>query len=165
MIQDIKRELVNAGINNENIPVDWLEAIAAATFKWIASKPEGLKQVSKLLQATWTRGALDEEYFFQGEEVTHKDVYFMQASMVKGKMVPPSSIESKDKYKVQCEECGSRVHCVADVYNYRKDRSDSLCNACLSHNENIRLRDFGEPGLCDICPDTTCVHNHIHLRR
>ena len=165
MVQDIKRELVNAGINGENIPVDWLEAIAAATFKWIASKPEGLKQASRLLQATWKQGAMNEEYFFHGGKVQHDDVYFMQATMVKGEMVPPSSVESKDKYKVQCDECGGSVHCVRDVYNYNKDRTDSLCNACLSQNEDLRLREHGDQSLCDICPDTTCVHNHIHLRR
>ena len=165
MTQDIKRVLMNAGIQGEDIPLDWLEAIVAATFKWIASKPDGLKQVSHLLGGSWRQGRRDKDYFLNGKDVDHDDVYFMEAVMVKGMMVPPSSVKEEDMYKVQCDECGSSVHCVKDVYNYRKDRTDSLCNTCLSHNEDLRIRDSGDPSLCELCPDTICVHNHIHLRR
>lgn len=165
MVVDIKRELTSAGVEGDSIPMDWLEAIAAATFKWIATKPDGLRQVSNLLKGSWSKGRPDEVYTLNHEEIKHDDVYFMKAVLVKRQMIPANSLKIKDKFKVRCDECGTSSHCVKDVYLHLKDRTDSYCNACLTQSDDLRLRDNGDMGMCSLCPDTTCVHNHIHFRR
>lgn len=165
MTQDIKRELMNAGIDSGDIPMDWLEAIVAATFKWVATKPDGLRQVSALLGGAWERGKSNKTYSIDGKEVSHDEVFMMKALLAKGRVTSFGRLKVEDVAKVRCDECGTSSHCVKDIYSYRRDRTDSFCNACLVQTDDLRMRDHGDMGMCDTCPDTTCVHNYIHLRR
>lgn len=170
MVQDIKRELVKAGANGDAIPVDWLEAIVAATFKWVATKPQGLEQVSNLLGLKCIEGRLDTNYELldsrgiPSENINPSNIYFLEGCMVNGYMVPKSSVRVNEKAKDQCQECGSFVHCTKEIFNHRKDDTETFCNACLIQTDDLRAREKGDMSLCVDCPDTSCVHNYIHLR-
>jgi len=170
MAQDIKRELVNAGIDANTIPMDWLEAVTAATFKWVSTRPSGLKEMSNLLGLRWIEGRTDTNYQIMDtrgiptEDVDPKNIYFVEGCMANDRMHPKNLIRVNEKKKDQCQECGSFVHCIEEVFNHRKDTTDTYCNACLAQAEDLKARDRGDTQMCVACPDITCVHNFIHLR-
>jgi len=170
MVQDIKRELTTAGIEWDSIPTEWLEAIAAATFKWIATKPQGLEHTSRLLNLSWEHGRKDTNYQILNvygipdEDINPEDIFFFEGCMIKGKLFPKEHVRINEIAKDQCGECGTMTHCIKEVFNHRKDATEPFCNACLIQSEDLRAREHADTQMCVACPDTTCVHNFVHLR-
>jgi hypothetical protein len=164
VVEGVKRQMVNAGIDHTSIPVDWLVATIAAMNKW-SRTPDGLKYVINSMGFTWTRGRDDrlyEVYNPQNGEVypvPSAHVVFFSGVAVRGHPIDQTLLQSFDKINQQCDSCGIRAHCIKEFRDPSKDRLESLCNYCLSMDDLKRVKFGGDPSICEECTVTTCAHH------
>ena len=165
VLQGVKRQLIDAGIDSRAIPQDWLAAICAAFVKQISTKKEGYSYISRLLNFHWQQGSNTKEFIILDDngneyaEADHDDVVLVSGCLVKGKPIHPSRVRIRRKPEYRCDDCGSRTFCVTEVFNYHKDRIESLCNMCLKFSEEPKHREQYNSSLCADCGDLNCVHN------
>lgn len=164
-IAGIKRQLVNAGIEPEAIPIDWLVAIVAGTTKWISQTPDGMSYVVNRLGFQWTQGKDDYVYEYNDYEsgnsfvIKPKQIHFFAGAAINGKPVNPRLISSSKNKMEQCDGCGITSHCIKNVRDPAKDRLQSLCNACLYQSDSPRIKEMGNSIICNECTCLDCYHH------
>lgn len=169
--EGVKRQLVNAGIDPNTIPMDWVVAAIAATHKWQQQTQEGLVHTVNLLGFKFKRGLDDHNYDYEnpysGEIVrvpAHRVYFFAGASML-GRPVSPDSIIISKRETDQCESCGVSAHCLKTIRDPRTDRQERLCNNCISLHDSLTVNQQGEQRICRDCTKTTCFHHPANNRQ
>ena len=161
----IKRQLVNAGVREEDIPRDWVSAISAAFAKYISTSQEGYSYISNLLNFHWQQGKINKQYTILNDigrpirDINPRSIYIFTGAIADGERIPLSQLLIEDLPLFKCDGCGVRTHCVKEVINWKKDNLESLCNVCLTYSDIPKQRDEATPGLCDECTDIMCTHN------
>ena len=161
----IRRQLVKAGVNEDDIPADWIPAISASFAKYISTSEEGYNYISNLLNFHWQQGKINKQYTILNDigqairDVSPSSVYLFTGVIAEGKRIPPSQLLIEDLPLFKCDGCGVRTHCVKEVVDWKKDRLESLCNLCLMYSEDTKQREEATPGMCDGCSDIMCTHN------
>jgi hypothetical protein len=167
----IKRQLINAGIDPDAIPEDWLVAIVAAMTKWQCQTQDGLKFVVNMLGFQWRKGLDDHVYEYDDHNtgVTHRippdKIYFFAGAAVAGNPVNPADITVSKPEHLQCEGCGISAHCVKEVWDASRGRSERLCNTCAVMSENPVVKQGGCPKKCDDCTKVCCYHHPKNMKR
>jgi hypothetical protein len=158
----VKRQLINAGIEPETIPHDWLEASIAAVSKWIQQTEEGVQFVGSLLYFDTQKGNDDKEYRVI-DDVNHRidivasgNIMFVEGCFVNSRPTPLSHLEISEKPREQCESCGILAHCVPAI---PAPASEQLCNHCTVSHEHPRVYERGSNSICTDCPVRTCAHH------
>ena len=170
ILAGIKRQVVKAGVREEDIPLDWLSAISAAFAKHISTSEEGYNYISSLLNFNWQRGKINKQYTILNDigqpirDVSPNSIYIFTGVIAEGMRVPLSQVLVEDLPLFKCDGCGVRTHCVKEVVNWKRDNLESLCNLCLSYSEDSKQRDEATPGLCETCTDIMCTHNPEQMR-
>ena len=165
ILYGIRRQLVNAGVREEDIPTNWIPAIAAAFSKVISTKEEGYNYISNLLNFHWQKGKIDKQYTILNEigqpakDVKPGSVYIFTGILVDGEKIHPQQLLIEDLPIFKCDGCGIRSHCVKEVVNWKRDSLESLCNMCLMYSDDIKQKQEADMGLCEGCSDLMCIHN------
>lgn len=167
VVAAIRTQLVNAGVDTSGLPgeFEWLEAFAAATFKWIKETEAGLQLVSRLLSFEVERGRDEKEYELIEDElglitkISPADIYFFRGCLVKNISVPPRDVQVSERFREQCDECGVTAHCLKKVLDPFTDTLKELCNYCLTYHEHQKISDQGGRSICEGCTATSCVHH------
>lgn len=171
MISGVKRQLVEAGIDPDSIPMDWLEAASAATFKWMAETADGGLFGANILELEWFRGEDEKQYRLHDHQqqvikpVKSEDVYLLRGAIVNGKSVPFSQLSSVNKESENCDCCGIISHCTKIVKDPVTERLERLCNHCMARHEHPKIRDEGDDSLCRNCTMLSCSNNPVKQRR
>lgn len=170
----MKQQLLQAGIDNDHIPHDWLPAIIAATEKWLTTD-DGLKHVCRLFNLKARNANSDNEYTLidnvnrSAKTVKNSQVWLLEGVVVDGKPVSvltpgtnqdiqPLELEISEKNKNKCDSCGILAHCLTEIREPRTDNLMSYCNYCAYHNEDLRIRDNASLEVCSSCTVSTCSH-------
>jgi len=171
MTLGVKRQLVEAGIDPDAIPMDWLEASVAATFKWMSETSEGGLHGANILELEWFRGDDGNQYKIHDHQqqairsVKSEDVYFLRGAVIEGRTVPFSQVSSSRKENESCDCCGINSHCTKDIRDPSLDRMERLCNNCMIKHEHPKVRDEGDQSRCENCTVLTCPNNPARERR
>lgn len=177
----IKRQLLRAGIAEEDIPRHWLEAIIAATEKWLVTTEDGLEHFRRLFCFKAKRGEDDKEYTLvdniSGRTITvdKSDVWTFEGALVGGRPVPLVDIHKRppvpaleleitENRKTKCDGCGIFAHCIQEVLEPFDERMKSYCNFCISMHEHAKVSDFGGLKNCELCTVHNCKHHPERLR-
>lgn len=165
-LQAIKRQIADAGVSLESIPNDWAEVIIAATAKWIATTPDGVASVAKLLNLECFPGSDDKEYIYYPDvgprelPVKPENILFLKGIVIDGMPAFTSLLDIKQKKEESCEDCGIISFCTKVILEPAAGRHlMRLCNFCISHHSHPRVYDQGNKEDCKRCPKTTCAHN------
>lgn len=178
----VKRQLLRAGINNDDIPNQWLPAIIAAMEKWLVTTDEGLQYTSNLYGFELKPSDDDKTYTLidnvnrNTTELKNNQVWVFKGYLVNGKVVPemdyskenpipPQELEISESTKNKCEDCGIVSHCLKDILEPSTDRLTSLCNYCISFHEHPRVSDQGGWQICEKCSVTRCKNHPGETRR
>lgn len=165
ILSQVRRQLVDAGVEPDHIPQDWLAAIIAATRKWVASSPDGACDAINLLGFEWSQG--DPSCLYEvlslttapARQVKSEDVYFFRGIMADREPIMPVRLKISKKESKTCDSCGIISHCVQEIRHPRTERLSSYCSNCLSNHEDIWFRDYRDTNECSSCPKDTCSHN------
>lgn len=174
----MKRQLLKAGIPDEDIPYDWLRAVAAAMTKWLVTTDDGLKYVASVLGFEIKPTEDDKSFTLVDNvnrittELKNNQVWVFEGYIVNGRVVPvldpsknnpmpPLELDISERTKNQCESCGILSHCLKDVLEPTTDRLTSLCNYCISFHDHPRVNDHGEWQICERCSVTRCKNHPI----
>jgi hypothetical protein len=172
----IKRQLLRAGIPEEQIPMEWLSAIIAATEKWIVTTDEGLSYISELLDFKTRPGDSDKEYALidNTTQIHHRlkntQVTFFEGVMVNGRpvpifdpyaqeFIPPLELDILESSKNKCDGCGIVSHCLKEILEPFSEKLEHLCNYCLTYHEHPRVNDQGGIRICQDCTVKNCQHH------
>lgn len=178
----IKRQLLRAGIPDEQIPADWLPAIIAAMEKWIVTTDDGLQYISDLLGFKMRYGDSDKDYTLidninqNHQTLKNTQVVFFEGAIVHGRSVPvmdpgikefipPVELEISESTKNKCDSCGIVSHCLREVLEPFSEKLEQLCNYCLSHHEHPKISDLGGLRVCQDCSVDSCHHHPTKIRR
>lgn len=170
-LSGIRRQLVDAGIPTEQIPEDWLIAITAAMTKWISRDRHGMAFVVNALGFRWKTGDDDKIYRYiepttqNVYEIDPKQVHFFAGAAVRGVPTDPTNVEITERITEQCDGCGISAHCLTDIRDPVSDRIERLCNNCRTLSDNPRVRDKGDPMVCEECTVRDCYHHPRHMKR
>jgi len=164
-LHGVQRQLVEAGIEPEQIPSDWLFAIVAATRKWIAETGDGAQDAAGLLGLEWFPGDPSNEYkvlsHFNAPDkvVKPENVLFFRGVMVGGGAIPFSTLRISKRGSESCDSCGIIQYCVKTTRDPALDRLTSLCNTCMVGHESFVVKDQGDPTLCARCAEESCSYH------
>jgi hypothetical protein len=164
VLMAVKRQIMNAGVDPDSIPMEWLDVMIAAMTKWITQTQDGTKYAVNWLQFQWKAGMDDHEYDYvvPGGAVMRipaNKVHFFMGAAISGNAVNPAHLVITKKESFQCEGCGIGAHCVKDAHNPERRNSERLCNTCLYMSDNIHLKRQGDPVICRECSKSDCSHH------
>lgn len=165
IFQDIRRQIIQSGIDPDHIDNAWVEASIAATIKWIVTTQSGAEIVTKLLGFQSKRGDGDKEYIYYPDDgpvelpIKPENISFFRGVMINGSPADLSSLDVKDKDDHSCEGCGIISHCPQNVLDPYDDSLVRLCNFCILSHENPKVYDQGDSGMCGECPKAVCSHH------
>lgn len=182
MILGIKRQLLQAGIPEEEIPYDWLRSMIAATCKWFITTQDGLEHFSRLFCFDLKAADDDKDYLLVDNinrttiALENKQVTFFEGVMVDGRPVaiadttregpiPALELEFSDSSKNQCEDCGIVSHCLKEIRVPFTEKLMALCNYCLTYHVHPRVSEQGGTRICQECTVTSCRHHPASTRR
>lgn len=182
MILGIRRQLLRAGIPDEDIPYDWLRSIVAATCKWFVTTNDGLEYFSRLFCFDLKIAENDKDYFLVDNinrttiPLKNNQVTFFEGVLIDGHPlpradstregpIPPLELEFSDSTKNQCEDCGIVSHCLKEIREPFTDSLMSLCNYCVTYHEHPKVKDQGGCEICQECSVTVCRHHPVSTRR
>lgn len=162
----VRRQLVDAGVDPIN--EEWLLVVVSAMTKWQTTTADGMRFFVNSLGFCWKDGEDDKVYRYIDPQtqtvydINPKDIHFFSGSAVRGVPIDVNSLEVYDRKAEQCEGCGICAHCLKEVRDPISDRLERLCNNCLWQSDNFRIKDQGDPMICEECTVTHCYH---HPRR
>ena len=176
MVVGIKRQLLRAGIPEEELPIEWIPAIITAMEKWIVTSDDGLKYISNLLGFKMRYGDSDKDYTLidninqDHKSLKNTQVMFFEGVIVHGRpvpimdphvkeFIPPIELEISESTKNKCDSCGIVSHCLKEVLEPYTEKLECLCNYCLSHHESPRVSDHGGSYICQECSVHNCHHH------
>lgn len=169
VINNIRRQLVNAGIALEAIPHDWLVAIVAAMTKWECQTQSGMEFVVNLLGFQWKQGEDDKDYtyIYEGKEhsIPSNKITFFSGAAAFGKPINPVNLLTEKKHHKNCESCGIQAHCIKDYRDASKDSFEGLCNACASYSDVAQIQAQTSLRVCQDCTCTSCYHHEKNRAR
>lgn len=163
--QGVLRQLSKAGIDPDQVPIDWLEAILAATSKWIQTTDEGVAHIASLLNFDFWKGEDEKSYSLiddeshQIREIDPDDILFVQGILAERRPVTSGQIEIDEKPKHQCDDCGIVSHCIKSIRDPSEDKLKELCNNCIMFNQSPRVNEHGDIDMCDRCSKLDCPHH------
>lgn len=164
----MRRQLLAAGIPDEQIPTDWLQYIVAATRQWTGTTRDGAADAAQLLGLRMERGATDKNYYaVDHEEVVEitasgDDVWLVQGAILQGEVIDPRNLRVSEKSREPCDGCGMIGSCLKTVRDPSTDQIQFLCNFCCTYHESPHIKDLGGMDNCESCSVLTCAH---HPRR
>lgn len=170
VLLSVKRQIINAGVDPDSIPMDWLDVAVAAMTRWVTQTPEGMRHIVNCLQFQWKPGLDDHHYEYaspNGEvfDIPPSKIHFFMGAAIAGNPVNPASLTITKREGSNCEGCGITSHCVKDVRNPVTDRIERLCNTCLFMSDNTHIARSGDPLVCRDCTKKDCAHHPSCHRR
>lgn len=164
-LSGVRRQLISAGIKAEDINEEWLVTVVAAMSKWMTRTTDGLEFVVASLGFQRRMG--DDDKIYRYIEPTTQNVYeippnqvrFFAGAALKGFPINPIDLEVSERRTEQCEGCGIVAHCLKEVRDPISDRLERLCNNCLWQSDNWRIKDHGDPMICQECTVLGCHHH------
>lgn len=176
MTQGIRHQLQRAGINSDDIPMQWDEAIIAATIKWFLTTQDGLEYFSRLFCCEGKKGEDDKEYAISDNvnnrliSIKNSDVWLFEGALVGGRpmplmdphrkgVIPPLELEISETYKNKCDGCGIVSHCLKYLMDPYTEESSHLCNYCVTFHEHPKVNDCGGLRYCEECTVQGCKHH------
>lgn len=166
MMQGIRRQLIESGIDPNVIPNEWVEATVAAMSKWVSTTPGGSRAIAGLMGFESILGSNDHEYTYYPEEgpvevpIAPENISFFRGVMVNSTPVHFSMVDSKVRSEEYCEDCGIMGHCTKTVLEPFSDKLMRLCNFCIAHHSDPKIYDQAYKNDCESCPKTRCS-NHL----
>lgn len=178
----MKRQLLRAGIPDEEIPQGWLPAIIAAMEKWLVTTDDGIKYISSLYGFKLQDPPDDLSFTLVDNvnrittELKNNQVWVFKGYLVNGRVVPemdfskdnpmpPLELDISETTKNKCEGCGIVGHCIKDILEPTSDKLVSLCNYCISFHDHPRVHDQGEWQICERCTVLGCKNHPTTSRR
>ena len=159
----VKRQLVAAGVEPDQIPEEWVIATMAAMAKWVSTTDEGFNYISNLLEFDFTKGDDSKQYGvdtgIEVFDVDANDICFVRGAIAGGRPVASSRLHWWPKVTSECQSCGVVKHCVKDVHNPITGEPMGLCNHCTCYHEHPRVNDYGDFSKCSDCPVVDCSHH------
>ena len=148
-----------------NIPFDVLEVIVAAHEFYLLETSDGRQSLADRLKMDVTQGDSDMEYHVVDTvppvKVNGKDIFFFNATVVKGKFVNPTHVDAYKLDKDSCDMCRGAFHCIIKTKD-EMGKDTTICNHCAAKSDLQRIRDCsGGEDACRKCTVTKCDH-HPH---
>ena len=109
--------------------------------EWLKTK-EGVDEVADLLGFELHPGKSDKEYvvedaFGRESKVSHDEVVFLSAAIVKDNPVPIKAITTNEKKTDTCDLCSIHEYCVKQNDDPEGRGKVLACNHCLINNNSI----------------------------
>ena len=165
---DVKRQLLECGIADEQIPDAWVEATIAAMARWMHTTQRGAATVAGIMGFEAVHGSDDKEYVWYPDSgprevpVKPENVLFVRGVMVNNIPTSMARLEIRDKAEDNCECCGIIGPCTKQVLEPSAQGLSRLCNSCIRGHEHPRILEEGDPEMCGRCPRERCSN---HPRR